>query len=393
MPPLVLVGNKGDLELVRKVSRLDGLELAEKLRCEFFEASAREGWSKLLCSNVSSPPIPFYLSSDTDNSTPASPPVPLLTPKISPRNSPLRMPSSPKRETHKSLNLGRIGEDHVISPENFTPRWSSVNNSRQGKRCGRSYSMTGPSPDLTFSTIPQINVPNTIPRLNSYPSSPICVQEESDNSKNSKLSPAKTSKINGGFIGKLSPRLGRRFSKSKPAEESQRQSKNNRDNNNNKQSKRPKQDKMSVSLTSIPRETESNEYKQFNFNANISENGFAGSRVGSASSCGSTESLVINGQDLEARLTDSPLLSPPVSPKLNHVNQIQEQDFSSSEPFLFLCRVRPLQRARSRSRSPSNRLMNGLKKIRSLAGDNSQGPNATKQSNGGSLLVVPSYKV
>jgi len=46
VPPLLLIGNKSDLDFVRQVSQQEGYDLANKLLCEFYEASARDGWSQ-----------------------------------------------------------------------------------------------------------------------------------------------------------------------------------------------------------------------------------------------------------------------------------------------------------------------------------------------------------
>jgi len=46
VPPLLLIGNKSDLDFVRQVSQHEGYDLADKLLCEFYEASARDGWSR-----------------------------------------------------------------------------------------------------------------------------------------------------------------------------------------------------------------------------------------------------------------------------------------------------------------------------------------------------------
>lgn len=40
-PPVVLVGNKADLEQLREVSTSEGIELAKTMDCDFFEASAK----------------------------------------------------------------------------------------------------------------------------------------------------------------------------------------------------------------------------------------------------------------------------------------------------------------------------------------------------------------
>ena len=40
-PPIVLVGNKADLEETREVSTSEGQELAKIFNCDFFEASAK----------------------------------------------------------------------------------------------------------------------------------------------------------------------------------------------------------------------------------------------------------------------------------------------------------------------------------------------------------------
>ena len=375
IPPLVLVGNKGDLEIVRKVTRLEGLELAEKLRCEFFEASAREGWSKLLSNSTFSPPWRFSPCSDTDPGSNNA------TPKTSPRSSPFRLPPSPQ----KSAKLCDIGENNVISSEaNGFARWGSIKNYTKIRRYGRSYSVTGPPPQINPTSIPEINVSNTIARINSEPVSPACSREnlfEEDKTQILSRPKARLSAPSSpGIMGKLSPRLGRRFSRS-----SKKEKKNSIDDNNNNNNKRKKRNlQLSLSLNSIPDETEFDLTGQKLVLMNSS-------RPCSSSSCGSTESLASTGLDMESRLTDSPLfLSPPLSPDKFNNGQYQEQDFSSSEPFLFLCRIRPLQRARSRSRSPSNRLISGLKKIRSLAGDlNSPGPNSPKQSTNGTLLAAP----
>ena len=44
-PSLLLLGNKGDLDNFREVSKEEGQTLADRLNCDFYEMSAREGWS------------------------------------------------------------------------------------------------------------------------------------------------------------------------------------------------------------------------------------------------------------------------------------------------------------------------------------------------------------
>lgn len=53
-PPLLLLGNKSDLDFVRQVSQQDGYLLANKLQAQFFETSAREGWSQYIELNLDS---------------------------------------------------------------------------------------------------------------------------------------------------------------------------------------------------------------------------------------------------------------------------------------------------------------------------------------------------
>ena len=370
--PLVLVGNKGDLEIVRKVSRLEGLELAEQLRCEFFEASAREGWSKLLSNGSYSPP---WSVSTSDGDTTSNAP----TPRASPRNSPCHTSNFAK----KSALMYNNGKDNISKSEKSSfSRWGSLKTSKQLKRYGRSFSMTCPPPIISFADAPEPEGSSTIPRMNSFPISPASSRENlNDDIKESQLLFPRRTRLsvpsNPGILGRISPRLGRRFSRS-----SKKENKNSRDDNNNNNSERKNQElTLSLSLNCLENETE---YE-------ISEQ-----KLELVSDCGpccssnygSTESLASAGLEPDNRFPDSSIFSLP-SPKRFNTSQVQEQDFSSSEPFLLLCRIGSLSRARSRSRSPSHRIINGLKKIRSLASDlNSQVPSPTKQTNG-SLLAPP----
>ena len=45
---MLILGNKSDLDFVRQVSQQDGYLLASKLQGQFFETSAREGWSQCI---------------------------------------------------------------------------------------------------------------------------------------------------------------------------------------------------------------------------------------------------------------------------------------------------------------------------------------------------------
>lgn len=48
MPSLALIGNKSDLQCLRKVSREEGYNLSRQLGCCFYEVSAREGRSQII---------------------------------------------------------------------------------------------------------------------------------------------------------------------------------------------------------------------------------------------------------------------------------------------------------------------------------------------------------
>ena len=379
----MLVGNKGDLQFARKVSSQDGLELAEKLKCDFFEASAREGWSKHFpISRLSFGPLSPPCDSDNLNLRTPSP-VPFHSGPSSPV---CRSISTSKQK--KSPSLCDIGENNVVlSDEARLSRWSGAAMSKQARRQGRSLSLDVPKPGIKINLVPQINVSNTFSRLNSCPPSPVFSEEETDDPKKFNfLTPYKGRKHSGGTIlERLSPRLRRRSSKPKKSDENQQRTNGQDDNNNNKKSRKSSKDRLSFAPSPTVSENEIEMSEQNRPSTSTSGNSSCRSRSGSASSIGSCESCAFSLPETNLQTQSSPCLSE-LSASFS-----SQQDFSSSEPFLFLCRFRSLQRSRPRSRSPSHRLISGLKKIRSFGSD-MQGQGLGKQQANASLLV-PAYKL
>ena len=381
IPPLVLVGNKGDLEFARKVSRQDGFHLSKKLRCEFFEASAREGWSKLL-SPSSSPFMSFSSSSDYEVSNI----FPAATETIRSKSpTSLFKLSSPKRRV--SPNRSDKNKFVEKGKNEFSFNRYGKQSPRSVRRSGRSFSVAGSD---TVS-VPISHVSNTIPRLNSFPISSTFSEEDSDDTRPSTLSPPTGRKLSTHerLIGRLSPRLGRKLMKSNRTDECNNSAK---DNNNNQNSGRS-YDRLSFGF---PNNKSDNKLKVISDEAPIPQITIcchSNSSSSANSIFGSTDSLLVIDHDKDDRVSDRYTANnPPLSPPEVFPESFNEHEFSSSEPFLLVCRSKQTQqRPRPRSRSPSHKIMNGLKKIRSLASDHTsgQGNNAVKHQN--STLMLPTF--
>ncbi|XP_076820494.1 uncharacterized protein LOC143465863 [Clavelina lepadiformis] len=364
VPPMVVVGNKGDLEFVRKVTQQQGYELAGKLRSDFFETSAREGWSKMInrVPNSSGTCTP---TSDTDTihlfagaaaavgmagfGYPSSPvPSRCSTPPPTQVRLPRRSFSGPGKDT----------DDFNVPGSTTLQRWASCNQAKS-KSHSRSNSFAMAASNKN-ANIPLLNI-SAAPH--SAYSSPAISEEEGDDSKRSELlflPGVKKTPRHGSIISKLSPRLGRKINKNNNNDRSPKAYPRDNNNNKNKQLSHIASGLSAAILTS----------------AGLSETicvpntGIFSSSCSSSantSSSGSVESLTSCGQGPEMKL--------------------QEQNFGGSEPFLHLCRDGLTHRSRARARSPSHLIANGLKRIRSFKND--QGRNSTNHKQSGNTLTVP----
>lgn len=374
------MGNKGDLEFARKVSRSEGYELSRKLRCEFFEGSAREGWSKFL--SPSSPsqhldPTSIFISASK------------MT-RSSSHNVLFKPPASPKRKSSPSRFENFKGFE---KNKNNTPVFQDCRRSPGlNRRSGRSFSLA------SSGTSPVPAVPNMAPRLNSFPVASTFSEEENDEIKSCYLTPNRGRKLSTHekLIGRLSPRLGRKLIKTSKADE---HNNHHKDTNNNHHRNNLSHDRLTnghsaksdSKLKVIPDEYNVPQIK-------ICCHGSSSSSTGSSSSAnsvyGSTDSLPMSELDKDDHALEKQSPESPSSPTEVFRETFHEQEFTSSEPFLFICRMKPLlEQVRPRSRSPSHRLMNGLKKIRSLAGDHSSGHgNGLVKHQSSSTLLLPTLK-
>ena len=276
----------------------------------------------------------------------------------------------------------------------------------------------------SFGATPRrhLSAPNSVHGTFSYSGrrtwndSPSTSDDEGDDVKPfGLLSPTKSRKLNSpsSLIGKLSPRLGRKFHKLVDHNENAKTAKDD-NNNNNKTRHNSNTIAMGLSSTLLA----SAKFSETLICSPQNRNRLSSSSTTSSSthSCensactsasGSIENLAICDHEMNSSsgsLTPTPkscqnIASPPSTSILKEPKKemkLHVKDYSSSEPFLLLCRGQ-LSRNRNRSRSPSHKIMNSFKKIRSLAvehGNNGQGFSKQHQitSNGQNLLSVPIIK-
>ncbi|XP_002123663.3 uncharacterized protein LOC100180047 [Ciona intestinalis] len=399
VPPIVVVGNKCDLDYFRKVSRQDGYDLAELLKVDYFETSAREGWSRLVSRAES-----FSDPCSSDNET--------LGIVASTAAAIGLAGVSPSKDSKSALRV--VPKVNVTSPlgmdENAQTlkRWASFNSVEQPQRHARSLSNAG----FRFES----GSPPS--QISSTPVTPIPSEEDSDDAKKSahlsvpdKL---KTPRRSVNLINRLSPRLSRKFTKRVTEKKA-----NSRDSNNNGQkgAKHSVMNGISCSLMTTAMLSDT-------LCGNLSS---SSSSQSSASTASSTESLSSCG---ESRLQFRPSKSTAHTSHLNRHKQhylsdnsslnntrihktdnstalriaeikkaacthqpssLQTQEFGGSEPFLQLCRDGKQMRGRMRARSPSHLLRSGFRRIKSLAASD-QGHHNTKQAPNHSLSVPSPLK-
>merc|ERR1719354_1190160 len=110
--PVVLVGNKCDLERSRSVSKNQALEFAKKLGCNYYESSAREGLMTLVTDNSSTERL---TTTEVD---------------LDVRHSPTELESFSKdRKRSNSADVGRVlgGKFSSVMKNSLIKRWSSQN--------------------------------------------------------------------------------------------------------------------------------------------------------------------------------------------------------------------------------------------------------------------------
>jgi len=400
LPPLVLVGNKGDLDFIRQVSKNEGLELAEKLKCDFYESSAREGWSKLITrsENLSvacSPTGEVDTISLFAGAAASFGFVGLSHEEISRKVTRCLTPTLGR----KLSSAAQFSDGEDRSEKTIVRRWGSFHGSTR-RTVGNQLTAHGTFPVHGSGS-------------NSWNNSPGCSEDDLDDTKTSRLarSPVRGRKSSPStLIGKLSPRLGRKFSKTTAPSEHKGNIKFSRDDNNNNNNKiKPLPNSIAMGLSSTLMASAklsetllcSNTAKLISESTNSPSTSSANSA--STSTSGSLENLLVCDQEMGSSrsVTHTPVRSncSVQSPIVNEPPKevkLYEQDFSSSEPFLHLCRNQ-LNRNRIRSRSPTHKIINGIKKIRSLAGEHgSNGQGLHKQhgipTTGQNLLSVPIIK-
>ena len=397
---MVLVGNKGDLDFIRQVSKREGLELAEKLKCDFFESSAREGWSKLITRSENhlaycSPSnevdtISLFAGAAASVGMVGLPREEIsrevtrcLTPTLTRRKVPIASQFSDSEDRSEKTIVRRWGSFHTLTRRNVNHHLTAH----------RTFPVQGSG-------------------RSSWNSSPGCSEDDLDDFKSSlSRSPSRGRKSSPStLIGKLSPRLGRKFSKPmNEHKESVKSIKDDNNNNNNKGKLMPNSIAFGLSSTLMASAKFSETLLCSNPARNrlISENTNSPSNSSVNSACtstsGSLENLAICEHDVRKSRSVTPTksnrtfsMNSPVVMETPPEVKLHEQDFSSSEPFLLLCRNQ-INRHRIRSKSPTHKIMNGLKKIRSLTGEhgsNGQGFHKSHgiPTNGQNLLSVPIIK-
>ena len=381
----MLVGNKGDLDFLRKVSQHEGFELAMKLQCDFFEASAREGWSKLITKKSSR-----LTSVDSDSIRVVAGTAGSIGVLGFPNRDVTRefvrslTPTLNRRKSHVKTHYS----DNERSPE-ITPvkRWGSFNSlNRFGDTLGspKSPRENQKSPFLTSDEDSDEYKLNGISHL---------VRDQKPRSQS--------------FISKLSPRLNRSFNRahglsSDPTDV--KQSFRGDNNNNNSFRSKPAQKSIAFGLSttfftngslgdSLCQSANRNRLGSQSTNSSSSES------TASKSDCGSQENLLLEDQNANPTLIQDKPSSraiPGDTPIVVEPFTFEEHDFKTSEPFLNICRGKT-SRSRVRSRSPTNKIVNSFKKIRTRSDQHpNNASNFQKQqqllTNSSNLLAVPLIK-
>ena len=396
----MLVGNKGDLDFIRKVPKHEGLELAETLKCDFFESSAREGWSKLIMrsensSTAGSPNADVDTISLFAGASVSVGMVGLPHQEISREVKRCLTPTLTRR---RNTATNQLSDSENLSDRVAVRRWGSFNTLTR-RNAGNN------------QIIPRVTFPEQESGKNSWISSPGTSEDDLDDTKLPLARPLNRGKRSSpsALIGKLSPRLGRKFSKTPEQKDNLKISKDDNNNNNNKTKFQSSSIAMGLTSTLLASAKlgETLLCSRTTRERLLSENTISSSPSSvCTSTSGSMENLSISAQDKSSNsrtvtpTTESssktirPSCTPIVKEPQNEI-KVYEQDFSSSEPFFLLCRSQ-LNRNRIRSRSPTHKIMNGFKKIRSLAADHgSNVQNFQKQAiptNGQTLLSVPVIK-
>jgi len=357
-PPVVLVGNKSDLHFARRVNREEGFELSRRLHCEFYECSAREGWSKQITR-----PNCKRAAQDTLNTAAVA---------------------------ATAIGVGMLG---TAPPRTLCPNSQDTSDLQRSKSVQlKRYHVRSLSVGTSAETDGSVPTSPTSSRTALRPDSGASLSEDdSDESKRSfnyfGLPKSRLCLRSNSLIGKLSPRLCRKFSK---MDDSRNAKKDTASKVASAKDFRKKGNSVLSGLSSSL--FTASAITPESVNSDFCRRESASCCSTSTSTTGSTESLTSCSPESDGREAmiwrtaanaNNNNHLPRREEKDRTVNggrlsfcspatcpaQLQDKESVGWEPFLQLCRDGRAHRTRVRSRSPSNFLRNGFKRIRSLAAE------------------------